>query len=175
MPSPASPFNAVPNGISYPASSPDPRSALMALMGGQAGQGSPQGMPGQGPPGAGGPPSPPPMDVSPPSGPLSSPNAVDPNAVPPADDQDLFQRVVSLLMDPSTKQMNPEMLLLFAGIGAAHALEKTGKYKTNPHRSNAENAAAGYMPGNPGQTGLPSPDQMQQSTAAPTPPGMPGF
>ena len=71
---------------------------------------------------------------------------------------DLFEKVVRLVMS------NPGLWLpMLAGMGMREALEKTGKYVSKPHRSNEELAAAGYNTGIPGQTGQPSPDQMQRS------------
>src|SRR5712664_292597 len=104
MPIPSSPFNSVPNGIARPAQPMPPQAAAALLSGG-----GPQ----VAPPGA---------QVSPPS--VENPN--DPMAAAPGspqaegqDEMDLFQRVVSLLMDPRTRQVNMPALLIFAGLGAA--------------------------------------------------------
>lgn len=171
MPLQASPYTSVPNGISYPATPLDPQQAMMALasLQGMQGGGDPnqQGQqPGVMPPGA---------SMSPPGGP-----PLDSQAPSPAqglqdaqlqEELDIFQRVVSLMMDPVTKQLHMPAVLLFAGMGAARALDKTGKFVSKPHRSNEELAQMGVPTGAPGQTGMPSPQQMQP----PTPPGMPGF
>jgi len=82
-------------------------------------------------------------------------------------DLDLFQRVSLLLMDPQTKQLNPAAVLLFAGMGLREALEKSGKFVSKPHRSNEELSQQGLPVGMPGQTGMPSPDQMMRSLQPP--------
>lgn len=182
MPLQASPFTSVPSGISTPATPPSPQlAALLAkLFGGQGagptpgagpmvgGPQMPPGAPPGGPPGGGEPLGLPPgmADVIPPQAP----------PMPQGDNEpDLFQKVTLLLMDPTTKKINPEMLLLFAGMGLREALEKSGKFRSKPHRSNEELSTQGYDTGTAGQTGVPSPEQMQRSTAPPTSPGMPGF
>ena len=116
------------------------------------------GIPGGGSPGAGGPPGSQVPGIM--AGPQSDPSELD-----------LFQRVSLLLMDPQTKQLNPAAVLLFAGMGLREALEKSGKFVSKPHRSNEELAEQGVPVGNPGQAGMPSPQQMVQQLRPPSVPG----
>lgn len=150
MPLQASPFTPLPSFISQPAQS-------------MQGSMTPPGMPQMGPPGAQVPPPP-----GGPGGGLPSSNPLENMAASgmggAAEEPDLFQRVASLMTQ------NPMWVLLFAGMGMREALEKTGKYKSNPHRSNQENQAAGYDVGTPGQTGMPNEDQLAKQAM---PPGMP--
>ena len=165
MPIQASPYNAVPNGISRPATPPSPQEAqmLMQLM---------QGGGAQGPGGPGDAMTPPGAQLPPPPGtpPGMTP---DPNigmSMQDPEKPDLFQRVAYLIMEPGTKQVNPMMAMLFAGIGLARVLEKSGKQENLSHKSNEEQAAAGINTGIPGQTGLKDPSQMAKSLGS-----MPGF
>lgn len=169
-PSAQGPVPGMPGGPGGPQGLPPD---LMAAMsgGGASGPGGPGAGPGGPPPGA--PPSPP---MQPGAGPYNvpapDPMAQDPNAEA---EMDLFQRVTQLIMDPSTKQMNPQMLLLFAGMGLREALEKSGKFVSKPHRSNQELQGMGIDTGMPGQTGMPNPQQLAQKAEAPSMGGMPGF
>ena len=158
MPVPGSPYTSVPPGISYPATTLTPQGAAMALAQ----------MPGNvTPPGA---------QMSPSMG---DPLSVDPLAgvqqSPGQEEMDLFQRVVLMLMNPQTQQLDPMKVLIFAGMGVSQALEKSGKFSSKPHRSNAELQASGMDDGIPGQTGLPDERQMAAQTAPPAAPGMVGF
>lgn len=163
-------FGQSPGGAS-PATSPMgamPQAAEMGPPGGGPG------LPSAGPPGGGGGgmvPGAGPYNVSGPS--TTPPNPMDPNN--PDGEMDLFQRVTQLIMDPSTRQVNPIMLLIFAGMGVKEALEKTGKYASKPHRANEELAAMGFDVGTAGQTGMPSPQQMARKIEGPQGGGMPGF
>src|SRR5207248_434809 len=65
-------------------------------------------------------------------------------------DLDLFQRVAKMATD------NPMWVLLFAGMGLREALEKSGKYESKPHRSNAELGVAGPGGGAPPSGSPPS-------------------
>ena len=110
----------------------------------------------------------PPVSVGPPMGgspgaggpPGSQVPGLMPGSSSESSELDLFQRVSLLLMDPQTKQLNPAAVLLFAGMGLREALEKSGKYTSKPHRSNEELSQQGVPVGMPGQTGMPSPEQM---------------
>jgi len=147
MPIPGSPYTSIPSGISQPAQTMDP--GMVASMLGQ---------PQQNPDVAAG---------------LSNDL---PNAPSKSPEQDLFQRVVTLLMDPVTKQLNVVGILLMAGMGLKEALEKSGKYGVaKPHRSNEELMAGGYNVGNPGQAALSSPEQLTRQISPPSPPQMTGF
>ena len=140
MPLAPSPFSSVPGFLN--------RGAMPPVMAGP---------PTGGAPGAGGPPGsqvPGLMSGAGADGDLSGP--------------DLFQRVSLLLMDPQTKQLNPAAVLLFAGMGLREALEKSGKYTSKPHRSNEELSQQGVPVGMPGQTGMPSPDQMVRQLRPPS-------
>lgn len=150
MPIPSSPYTSVPNGISFPAQPPMPGMA-----------GAMTGQPGVNPDVAAG---------------LTNEISAPPGMGQPPQEQDLFERVIKLLMDPQTKQLNVAGVLLMAGMGLREALEKSGKYGVSkPHRSNEELATSGYNVGIPGQTGQPSPEQLSRQAAPPSPPGMPGF
>lgn len=153
MPLQASPFTSVPNGISYPATPPTSGQAAAALGG--APQGASPSMP------------PSPSDLVPPGfqGMQGAGQA----------ELDLFQKVVRLLMDQQSGQLNPALVLVFAGMGLADALEKSGKYTSKPHRSNEELATRGYNVGMQGQTGVPSPEQLVQKVQPPSMPSMPGM
>ena len=150
MPLEGSPFTSVPPGIGRPATPPDPRMAALLAASGSAGGASPGSMPGA-------------------PGPQGEPFADGPNGEP-----DLFQRVAMMILDPKTKQINPALVLIFAGMGLREALEKSGKYVSKPHRSNEELASRGMDVGTPGQTGMPSPAQLTPSMPI-SPPKMPGF
>ena len=110
----------------------------------------------------------PPVSVGPPMGgspgaggpPGSQVPGLMPGSSSESSELDLFQRVSLLLMDPQTKQLNPAAVLLFAGMSLREALEKSGKYTSKPHRSNEELSQQGVPVGMPGQTGMPSPEQM---------------
>lgn len=82
---------------------------------------------------------------------------------------DLFDQLVLLIMS------NPQWRDIFAGIGIAEALKKKGKTGEKPHRSNEELGQAGVPTGVPGQTGLPSPDQMVRGLQPGMPPGLVGM
>ena len=82
-------------------------------------------------------------------------------------DLDLFQRVAKLLTD------NPMWIMLFAGMGLKEALEKSGKYKSQPHRSNMDLASQGYDVKSAGQVGMPAPGELQRQTMPVMPPGAP--
>lgn len=80
---------------------------------------------------------------------------------------DLFQKVAMMMIDPQTKQINPLIAMFFAGMGAREALEKSGKFVSKPHRSNQELAALGYEAPNAGQANMPGPAQMAQQVRPP--------
>ena len=144
-------YNSVPNGISFPATPPSP--PLAAALAGQ---------PGVVPPGAQLPPPPgTPPGMTP--DPMASMGGM---GQPP----DLFQRVAFMMMDPQSKQINPMIAMLFAGIGLARVLEKSGKQEDKAHRSNEELAAGGQPTPNVGQTGMQDPAEMAKGLG-----GMPGF
>lgn len=158
MPIPGSPYTSVPPGLSYPATPLTPQGATAALaqMSG---------------------------NVTPP-GAQMAPSVGDPLSADPLaglqqnsgqDEMDLFQRVVLMLMNPQTQQLDPMKVLIFAGMGVSQALEKSGKFSSKPHRSNAELQESGMNVGIPGQTGLPDERQMVAQTASPPVPGMVGF
>lgn len=97
-----------------------------------------------------------------------------PGAAPEAREPDIIERLVLLMMK------NPQFYIPWmAGLGFQRLLEKSGKFVEKPHRSNTELAGQGYPSGQPGQTGLPSPDQMVKGLRPPGLPGaaggMPGF
>lgn len=149
MPLLASPFTSVPPGVSRPA---DPVTAAQAaqILGIPGDQGVAAIPPGFGvPPGL--------ADlVQPPTQPQTAGDR---------EELDLLQRVVRLVMDPESRQLKPEWILILAGMGLREALEKSGKYREKPHRSNEELARLGYDVGIPGQTGLASPDQLRRQVS----------
>lgn len=80
---------------------------------------------------------------------------------------DPFEKLALMMMQA------PQLWLpLFAGMGLVKALDKTSK----PHRSNTELAQQGFDVGNPGQTGLPSEEQMtREFMQVPNAPHQVGF
>ena len=139
----SSPYTSVPNGISTPAMPPSPQDAA-AMMGSQG--------------------------IVPPGAHMAPPGAPGPGDQLGAGGQgpsqlDLFQRVAFLIM-----QNTQLWLPVFAGMGLARALEKSGKQDSNPHRSNEELAGQGIPVGNPGQTGIKDPAEMAKGLG-----GMPGY
>lgn len=166
MPLQASPFTSVPNGISQPAQQPDPAmAAIVAQMmargaGGGGGLGGGMGSQFDAAPQGGDMLSPPSAQVPPPPG-LAPGNM--PGQGGPEDAMqgpDLFQKVAQYITD------KPELwILLFAGMGMREALEKTGKFRSKPHRANEQLAAQGYDTGTSGQTGIPSSDQLAQKAS----------
>ena len=164
MPQPGSMYSSVAPGLGGQASPMDPRLAQLAM----------QGMPGMG----GASPVPPSRQMAPPdpmsSGPGGPPSygALPPQGQDPSMGMDRLQKVVELLMNPNLK-LNPEMLLLFAGIGANVALDNIGKPPmTKQHRSNAELSAQGQDVGNAGQTGMQDPKMMERGLQVNVPGGM---
>ena len=146
MPFQASPFVGVPGFLHTGAQAPDPRmAAAMEAMQGVS----------------------PPVESQ-----MTPPGAAGAAGAPGMDPQelDLFDRVAQLI----TK--HPQLWLpIFAGMGMSKALEKTGKFVSKPHRSNEELGSQGYGTGQPGQTGMASPDQMLRSVQPPAMGGMTGF
>lgn len=164
MPLGPSPFSAVPMGIGRPAMGMPPGGPPMGPPGLMPGM--PPGMPPGGPPG-GAPPPPPPS-----GGGMGSMGAIPSqppgNGMPPGPESDLFDKIVGLLMK------NPQMLPILAGVGMGELAKKAGKFETKPHRSNEELAGQGMPVGNPGQTGMATPQEMGHALRPPMP-SMPGF
>src|SRR5688572_23021680 len=134
MPQPPSMFSSVAPGMGGSAGAIDPAMIQMALQAVPGNTGGPSPYP---PPRQAGPPGSDPMAASQ-GGPPSYgavPQQQDPNAQQQAD---RVQQLVMLLMNQNSK-LNPDMLMLLAGMGANILLDNMGKPPvTKAHRSNAE-------------------------------------
>jgi len=90
-----------------------------------------------------------------------------PGPAPEKKEPDIFERVVLLIMS------NPTFWVpMLAGLGLDEVFKKSGKFAIKPHRSNEELSQQGMQTGIPGQTGMPSPEQMVRQLR---PPGIGGL